>query len=185
MPNPLLRARMNQSGVATNRPVPVEPVPETVDGDNWPYRGIVDHGVDATNKPQLDPITNEVDTTGKAKPYTYEVQHAEPDPIPVRIVRTDFGREFREFWTDRITVTTDRPVSLLGRDENRVTVRLMNTDTTNTVYIASSAGDLALRGYPLMPGKDLTVTGEMAVYAIANGASCVLAMYAETVVPER
>lgn len=189
MPNPLFRVQRNTSKTNVKRPEPIEPVPEKVHGQNLPYRGInQEHGVEP-NVPSEEPDAYMVDVTGSAKPVNiYMKPEKAVEPVPVKIVRDDneTGREYRQFWTDRYTVT-DRPTQVFGRDDQRVTSRLLNTDAAKTVYIASNPADLSMRGYPLGPGKELTINGEMPVYAIAavTGDSSILGVYVETVVPEQ
>lgn len=189
MPNPLIRlgSAVQSRAADAKRPKPIDPVLEEVDGDNNPYRGLyTDHGVEPTDKPQINPDTFTVDVTGHAKPIAvYEKETPEPDPIPVKVVQSS-GREYRRFWTDRLSVQNGTQV--LGRDDQRVTARLVNIDPAKTIYVGSSNEDLAQRGYPLGPGKELTIAGEMPVWvSSADGTQLVgaLGMYVETVVPER
>lgn len=184
--NPLLSVQTNTSKTNVQRPEPVTPVMESIDGQNLAWRGVnVDHGVTPTDKSEL-PDTYEVDVSGNAKSVDiYSPPEKEENPIPVFVVNGKTAREYRAFWTDRRTVT-DGVSSLLGRDDQRVTARIRNMDTTKTVWIASNFGDLAMRGYPLVPGVELTVAGEMPIYvASADGTPVTIGLYVETVIPER
>jgi hypothetical protein len=183
--NPLLMTNMNRSKTNVERPTPVTPEMEVVEGHNLPWRGInSDHGV-KPNDDSVNPDPYSVDVSGTAKHVDmYEKPEHETNPIPVYIVNSTTAREYREFWTDRRTVT-DGVSSLLGRDNNRVTARLRNTDAAKTMYVASNFADLALRGYPLAPGTELTIAGEMPVYVCTtDGTAATVGMYVETVVPE-
>lgn len=184
MPNPLMRLGTPvQSRSQTDRPSPITPLMEEVEGTNNPYRGLEDHGVDPNSKAH-DPDTSTVDVTGRSKPGTVYIVQKEPEtPVPVKIVQ-DSGREYREFWTDRLAVSNS--VQLLGRDDHRVSSRVQNVDAAKTVWIASGRDDLALRGWPLGPGKELSINGEMSVYAQSvDGTQVTVALYVETVVSER
>lgn len=185
MPNPFFKGQLNTSRTRVERPRPVMPVPEQYAGDNNPYRGIEAHGVEANARPAIDPDTSAIDIEN-ARPVPYEPFEKEETPVPVRIIRGegDTGREYRQFWTDRRSVT-DGVSPLLGRDDNRVTATITNTDAAKTVYIASNFADLAQRGYPLSPGKDRTIAGEMPVFvSSADGTAVIIGMYVETTVKE-
>lgn len=183
MPNPFSRSQLVTSKTNVERPKPITPVLERVQGENHPYRGLEDHGVDNVYDP-TDPVTNTVDIDGRPVKIEYVPEEKIPEPVPVRIVQ-ESSREYRQFWTDRITLSDGRS-SILGRDNNRITARVVNTDAAKTVWIASNNADLALRGYPLGPGKELPISGEMPVYAMAtDGTGVVLGLYVETSVPER
>lgn len=184
MPNPFARTQLNTSkSRTTERPEPLTPVMEHVAGENHAWRGLEDHGVDDVDL-GIDPATNTVNIDGRNVLVEYEGEPKIVDPVPVYIV-AETSREYRQFWTDRFT-TTDGLSSMLGRDDRRISARVVNTDDAKTVYIASSTADLAQRGYPLEPGRELEIRSEMPVYAIAaDGTNVTVGLYVETVVPER
>lgn len=188
MPNPFSDPRYGMRGfsasraAATNRPEPITPVVESYAGVNETWRGIEDHGVKPEYDP-ADPETNTVDINGRPVVFDYEQAPLIQEPVPVRIVQ-EAGREFRTFWTDRVTLSTGIS-SLLGRDDRRVKALIINTDAAKTVWVASSTADLVQRGYPLGPGKELNISGEMPVYAVAtDGSGVIVGLYVETTVPE-
>lgn len=184
MPNPFARTQINTSkNQGTERPEPLTPVMERIHDENHPWRGTEDHGVDDVHD-YVDPVTSTVDIDGRPTHIDYEPEPTIVEPVPVYLVQ-ESSREYRQFWTDRFT-TTDGRSSMLGRDNNRVTALVLNTEGAKTVWIASNPADLALRGYPLGPGKELRINGEMPVYAIASdGTNVTVGLYVETVVPER
>jgi hypothetical protein len=178
MPNPLLRlGTTNQSKKAKERPVPVEPVLEDYDGDNNPYRGTQTHGVEPTSpERQYDN-----GRTHEREPLVYKAEKEPADPIAVRVV----GEQSSErpiFRTDRYTLTASQPAQLLGWDDRRQSVKITNVSDTETVRIASNGDDLNIRGYPLDPGKDLTLSrgGQSPIYAVADADGVTVALLWET-----
>lgn len=183
MANPLLQTQRNTSKNKTERPQAITPVMESYAGENNTWRGIETHGVEPIYDP-ADPNTFSVDINGRPTLIEYEDLPKDVPVVPVKIVQ-DTMREYRQFWTDRVTLTDGRS-SILGRDDRRVTARIVNTDAAKTVWVASSPADLQLRGYPIAPGQTLTINGEMPVYAVASdGSPVVVGVYVETTVPER
>lgn len=183
MPSPFHRVQLATSKNKVERPEPITPVVESYAGNNNAWRGIQDHGVTPEYDP-ADPTTYTVDINGRHVPIKYEKPPVIDEPIPVRIVQ-DAGREFRTGYTDRITIG-DRSVQVLGRDDTRIKASLLNTDSAKTVWIAFEQADLSLRGYPLLPGKELSVTVETDVWAIsADGTNVTVGIYVEKSVPEK
>jgi len=128
-----------------NYPTQVQKVPTPEPRDT--YRGVMAHGVapefhDAHERHdrELGPsdIKPLVPTYAGAKP-------APPVPVPVYIVSQRGGpRPLRIATTKHLTVPgfNNDPQCLVGKDFNRTKVRIMNTDATNAVRIASSPGEL-------------------------------------------
>lgn len=170
MPNPFFRGITNTSKRPT-RPEPITPVMEQYSGENNAWRGIEDHGV-TPEFDSADPITSTVDVNGRPTPITYEDPEKIADPIPVRIVQSG-SREYRVFWTDRVTLK-DMPTEIIGRDDDRSSVTILNTDAAKTIWIANDQTELVMRGYPLGPGKEKTIGTEMPIYAIATDSSAVV-----------
>lgn len=185
MPSPFLRTQLN-IGKKPVRPEPLTPTPENYAGENQTWRGIQDHGVTPQYDPS-DPETYTVDVNGRKVPIKYEPPESEPDPIPVRIVQST-AREYRRFQTDRLSVraNTGLPTQLVGKDDNRVNIKVVNPSADKTVYIANEATDLLLRGYPLGPGKEWSSITEEDVWAIsADTTDVVVGITVDKVVPER
>lgn len=160
MPNPFMRlGTPSMSKAADERPHAVPPVPEEYVGDNNPYRGIENHGVEPTGKPLADIEYDE------EVPGFYEAVKEEPDPIPVRIVNVS-GRELHRFntWQDRIQAGTVRAVA--GRNTARNSIVILNTGT-DTIYIGSSESVASYTGFPVNAGGTLSLNTEDAIYAYA------------------
>lgn len=169
MPNPLATpVSVFRNRFSTSRE-PQAPVPEnTYEGDNIPYRGIEDHGVDGGKQEPYPDYATGHDEAGRHVPV-YEPEPASPEPVPVYVVRQEgSGMELRRWRTQRITVSarTDAlQTQIVGRSEQRTTVTFVNTDATRTVWIGPDRDLLASDGFPLGPGKDRTITSEDGFYA--------------------
>lgn len=113
MPNPLLKLGngANRGHKPPDRPEPIDPIPEHYVGSNHPYRGIEDHGVADTVKP------DEFDGYDGTRDAYYELQEPPKDVVPVRIVN-ESARE-RKIIRARSTVLSDQPVQILGRNPQR------------------------------------------------------------------
>lgn len=170
MPNPLLRMTA-RSKTNTDRPVAIAPVPEEYEGHNNPYRGTEEHGVTPNTQPH-DPDVYGVDPDNPNQGHLVKIEMSdkEPDPIPVRVVQ-EYKRELRRFGSDRISLdfTTvnnpaGRPIELLGRSDSRSSVKLINLDGTNTILVSNTREEINVRGYPLLPGKELSLTTEDPIF---------------------
>jgi len=167
------------------RPDRVQPVPEHVEGPEFPYRGSETHGVDPTADPNAyyeNTEWDDADDTEDPLPPLPEV-----DPIPVRIVQRD-ARERTEFRVQRFSVT-DQVINLVGRHELRKNMRIrvhaFETDgiTANTdpVYIGADNGVKSYTGFEIAAGtteRDLTSTEDF--WAICNpGTAVEISIYYE------
>ena len=173
MPNPLTRLTVRPPGTNPNRPRAITPVPEHVEGTNFPWRGPEEHGVTPNAKPH-DPDVYGVDPEDPHTHTIVTVDHPEkvPDPIPVRIVQ-EFGKEYREFGTDRLSLDfttannpSNRAVELVGRADDRTAVRIRNCDAANILLIGTSREETAMRGYPVYPGQEIALVTESPVFAV-------------------
>lgn len=170
MPNPLARITYRPPGTNPARPRAIAPVPEHVEGQNFAWRGMEEHGVEPTGK-SVDPETYEVDDSEKVITTIAEPVEI-PDPIPVTIVQK-YRQEYREFGSDRVSLdfTTGgnlagRAYELLGRDNDRISVRVKNCDASNIVLIGTTREEVTMRGYPLDPGESTTIVSESPIYVV-------------------
>lgn len=162
------------------RPEPIPPVPEEqYRDDNNAYRGVDVHGVDGAKAEAEDYWGLE------GRPVVvYADEPKEETVVPVRIVSGESSREFRRFRTDRRSVD-GTPSEIVGRNDERRSLKITNMSADKTVYVASDRADLALTGYPLAAGKEFTTTSEDAVYMVsADGTSVLLAILSEYTVSE-
>lgn len=179
MPNPLVRLGPPvQSKNKVDRPRPTMPVMDDPAGDNHPYRGTESHGVADTVRPH-DPDTYGVDGDHPdGIPVALEVQpEKEPAPVPVRVVE-EYRRERHYFSSDRIRLdfTTannpaNRAVQLVGRDDNRVALHIINYDDNLAMLIGSTREETLMRGFVLAPLATITLRTEEPVYVIAVNAT--------------
>lgn len=178
MPNPLMRAgRTNTShgntavypDSITEHPEPATPIAETYAGDNNPYRGTEQHGVEDNNEPHPTPgyTTRNVPVRTDPPPPNY-------DPIPVRIVE-EGGREIRSMRTVVMFAPNSGNAALiLGRDENRTFARFKNPDEAQVIYInhnPHTVDSAAMNGFPVGPGEHYETQTQEEVYASAPGGS--------------
>lgn len=173
MPNPLTSsAPLNTSQGAQREPV--TPVVENYAGNNIPYRGVVDHGVDAG---EVDPHRPVLWDDGRAVEQEL-VEDDDTPVVPVRIVNQQSAREFRTFRTSPSYAggaTYGRARQILGQDENRNSARIRNTSETETVWIGESPETAnSLAGYPILPGESETLAAHSAVYASTEQADDLL-----------
>ena len=160
MPNPFMRiGTPSVSKKADDRPHAVEPIPEEYVGENNPYRGIQDHGVEPTGKPIGGPDYED------DIPAFYEEVKPDADPVPVRIVSAG-GRELRRFntWQEAVAAGTVRMIA--GRNNARNSIVILNTGT-DTIYVGSSESVASYTGFPVGAGGTLSLNTEDAVYAYA------------------
>jgi hypothetical protein len=121
MPNPLLKLGngANRGQRAPDRPQPVQPVPEHYAGSNHPYRGIEDHGVTDTVKPDDDMSYD------GARDAFFEIEPPAPDVVPVRIVQQDGQRSRRKCRTRQVPFNVDDPpTQILSRNDRRISARI-------------------------------------------------------------
>lgn len=191
MPNPLTRLLQTPSKTATDRPSPIPPRLESVEGQNFAYRGTETHGVTPTAKSE-DPLTDDafdaLNPDGRAV-FVPAIDHPkDEDPIPVRIV-TEFKREIKAFSTDRRIAVWNRADEIVGRDENRISLTIKNISSDKALFIGYSRETIFLTGYPLYASQERTLTTEDPVYVAAWGTSdadnCDYAWIVEYVKPDQ
>ena len=172
MPNPLLRMPYRPSKTNTDRPHEIAPEVEHVSGDNNPYRGLEPHGVEPNAKPH-DPNTYGVDPNNPNQGHIVNLEEPPviPEPVPVRVVNT-YKEELRRLGTDRFnldfTAATNpaaRPAELCGRSTDRATVRIRNCDAANIVLVAGTREDIAMKGFPIYPGQEVSLETEDPLFA--------------------
>lgn len=154
---------------------PLEPLPEAYVGDNNPYRGIEQHGVEADTRPQGVPGYGD----------TVAVQFMEPaplqDPVPV-IVVNESPKELHSWDTTPFTVT-ERMMQVMGRDERRTSLVITN-EGPNTVYLAPRPTSGTYMGFPLAMDATLSLDTEDEVWGVCaaseTGTLRVLWEYAKT-----
>lgn len=144
-----------------DRPDRVKPVPDEIEGPNFPYRGAQTHGVDQS--PGSDPEryyeNEEWDDGASASEMGYLPDDKIDEPVPVRIVSAT-GKERRDWRATRVTVG-DVAQQILGRHDKRlrtvITVHpVLNDGTTaNTdpIYIGNDAGLRPYTGYRIAAGN--------------------------------
>lgn len=145
---------------------PQTPRTERVAGSVFAYRGQELHGVPMTGTPDL------YDEVPDGETVLVEELPPEPDPIPVRIVKSG-GRELSRWRTQRAYAGDDAS-ALIGRDESRNTLRIRNLSSTagDRVWIAPDQGQAnSAFGYPLDPGVEITLNTEDPVFVRRDSAS--------------
>lgn len=168
MRNPFLAPQRNQSREEDTPKRGLTPIPDNPAGDNVPYRGVVDHGVDWDESQSRD-----VPGYGDREVVTYEEPPNEPEPVPVRIVE-EGSRERRRVRTVRAyaggsTVGTSR--AILGEDDMRTRARIKNLHATKQVFISDTLMDFTgvfLNGYPLAPGESYETYSHEPLYAVVD-----------------
>lgn len=141
MPSPF-HFPMNTSRRTDTDREPLAPVPEEYEGFNNPYRGTEPHGVEPTVEPS--PVPGHA----SGRIVEYDEPLPEPEPVPVVVVNTG-ARELRRnrFYQPRANVGAAS--QLVGRDEQRITVKLKNMGAS-TVYISDDQSTAnANHGWPL------------------------------------
>lgn len=144
--------------------VPVlKPEVEHVAGKVFPYRGTEQHGVSDPNIKIDYPDETWPDTTIAA----FEEHKPDPEPVPVKIVRTG-AREIRD-WRTRQTVVTGTPILVVGRNLDRTTVRIRNTSATIVAYIGNTVSVSAISGYPIAANSEsIPITTSEEIYGISG-----------------
>lgn len=164
MPSPF-HFPMNQSRrhMADDRE-PVPPIPEAYEGDNNPYRGTEAHGVAPTVEPR--PVPGHA----SGRVVEFDPPLPEPEPIPVVVVNTG-ARELRRsrFYQPRANILN--PTQLVGRDEQRITVKVKNLGAT-TIYISDDASTAnAQHGWPLAQNEVFEQDTQDELWALSTHAT--------------
>lgn len=168
MPNPLLSARPRVTSKPPPSDLAVTPVPEEYEGDNNPYRGTQQHGVEPTADPRPTPGWSE------GRPVMYDPPMEEPEPLPV-VIRSQHGRELRR---SRHTHTyapanTANPRQVVGRDEDRTKVIIINLSSQRVWVGDTPETATSMHGWPLEADAANTYesTTQDALYALSSDAS--------------
>lgn len=183
MPNPFLSAtQLNRTKRnMTDRPTPETPRPESYVGENNPYRGTNDHGVESASHPEFFTGYEEM----HSGEYRDEPHHVEA--IPVIIVHSG-ARELRQFRVGiEFVDSTNGLVARLiaGRNDARTELRITNNGA-GLVYYGETESVTPYTGYPVPAGKEVIFRGEVAVWFVAAaGTSAPLAIHEEYTVVER
>lgn len=148
----------------------ITPVPESVEGVNFDWRGQEQHGVPVTNgstHPQ-DPRTAFMHTVDAE-----HVEHPHPvTPVLVKVVHED-GQETRA-WRVINTAATGAPSMILNRMDTRTKLSLFNLGAA-TVFINCDNGVSPINGYPILAntGIPFEMETQSAVWAVsADGTTC-------------
>lgn len=161
MPNPIIRRHPLRTSKTPGRTEPIPPQMEAAEGDNIPYRGIVDHGVPVAHT--FHDFAGYEDTEeGSDKEY-----EKEPDPIPVRIV-TAGGRELRRArtWQDIVPdTTTVRKIA--GRNEARTSIVIYNNSAA-LVWVGFTESVTAYTGFPVNNAGTLSLKCENEIFAVGT-----------------
>lgn len=159
----------------------LEPVPEVYSGNNNPYRGIEQHGIDAGTEPSP--------TQGYGDTIAVELAPEEPlqDPVPV-IVVNESAREQKDWSVQNwpIDNVDPRPVMIAGLDVRRVSLKLRNTGTNSAYLNKNAEGASPAWGWELKANETIDLDAQTPVWAnvdvsTANSAMVqTLAIYSET-----
>lgn len=142
-----------------DRPDRVKPVPDEIEGPNFPYRGSQTHGVDLS--PGTDPegyYENEHWDDGATEPGYLPDDKIE-EPVPVRVVAST-GKERRDWRATRVSVG-DVAQQILGRHDKRMRTVISvhpvandgTTANTDPIYIGNDAGLRPYTGYRISAGN--------------------------------
>lgn len=157
-----------------DRPDRVKPVPDEIEGPNFPYRGAQTHGVDQGPNPNDYYENEQWDDGASATEMGYLPDDKIEEPVPVRIVSAT-GKERRDWRATRVVVT-DQAQMILGRHDKRlrtvITVHPFAADettaNTNPIYIGNDAGLRQYTGYRIGAGTTFdTLMSTEDVWAIA------------------
>lgn len=136
-----------------NRPDRVKPIPEKVEGENFPYRGDNDHGVAPSKGVNSEDYYEHDEWADGPAVIPVVKPEPEPEPVAVRIVQKT-ARERRDWRAGQFTVQ-DFGQQLLGRLDKRLTVRIVNNSSDTNVYIGHDSGVRPYTGFILEPKKDI------------------------------
>lgn len=172
MPNPLMRMMQRPSKTPTDRPQPIPPVPESYAGTNFAWRGTETHGV-ATTQGTMDPEgigfdADSPDHRATFVPIDPNDEAHDERPIPVRIVQ-EYKREIRRWSADRRTAVPGQVDPVVGRDEDRTRFLIRNISTAKVLYVGNEAATVALMGYRLDAGQEISLATEEPVFVTTTG----------------
>lgn len=136
------------------RPDRVQPVPEKVEGENFPYRGNETHGVASTGGVDPEGYYEHDQWSDGDDPRVLKPE-AEIEPVPVRVVQKT-SHERRDWRSGQYTVQ-DFGQQIVGRHEKRLTLTITNNSVDTNVYLGHDSGVRPYTGYILAPGKSTPV----------------------------
>lgn len=149
----------NGQAKSPDRPDMVKPVPDEIDGPNFPYRGYETHGVDEGpgSADSEAYYANEQWDDGATEPG-YLADEKVEEPVPVRLVAAT-GRERRDWRATRVPVG-DYPQQILGRHDKRTRVVISVhpvladgvTVNADPIYLGNDAGLRPYTGYRIGAG---------------------------------
>jgi hypothetical protein len=115
------------------------------------------------------PLADEDVEGGKvATSNFYEPPTEDVAPVPVRIVE-EATHEYSQ-WRAYQTFVTGTVSRVVPRKERRQRVTIQNVSTSDRVWIGHDNGVTPISGYPLGGGRDVELTGEGEVWAVADTA---------------
>ncbi|HEY1213265.1 MAG TPA: hypothetical protein VGE93_06500 [Bryobacteraceae bacterium] len=171
-PNTGMRVNQEHTSHPLERVLRDTPRDEHVEGVNFPYRGLEQHGVEYAEE-----IPEELEGTPSKKdldlvlPPHYAPRPHHPEPVPVKIV-TGADSELRMFQTDQFTIndgTVNGPLMIMGRQLNRHHFVIRNMDAANNVYIGNSASVTPNTGFQIAPNTTFVkMETTQAVYAVTE-----------------
>lgn len=165
MPNPLIRGGpANTSREEMTDRTPIAPELEYYEGTNLPYRGVMYHGVEPTER------YNPPDGYSGEVAVVYEPPPPEQEPVPVRIVDNSSRFRIVARADNRILNydVTQRPTQLLPYEENRLRVKIVNVNTFFRVELGFSDQIRDFNGsYPL-GATDIELTTKEAIFVLVS-----------------
>ena len=150
------------------------PVPDTIAGNNLPYRGNVDHGVPGPDVESTDEAHYHM-----GRPVEYEDEPKPIDAVPVRIVGQS-SREIRRFHVGNHIIDNTQVRQIAPRGESRLSVKIANLSADQTIFIGPDATISAYAGgYPIGPGKDISLVSTEPIYAVGTATPANVAVLIE------
>lgn len=151
------------------RTLRAEPQEYAEEGVNFPYRGVEEHGV-----PFKGTIPDELEGSPDKNPDLVLPPHLaepmpEPEAVPVRVVN-DY-RVCRLPWmADQFNLTAnEKPLMIVGRQDNREYVVVRNHDATNPIFIGPDPNVKTTTGF-IVPAGSAThrIKTTEALYAVSG-----------------
>jgi hypothetical protein len=152
MPSPFLRLgqkNTSDESMTPDRPHPTDPILETYEGSNHPYRGIEIHGVEDN----ADPSNPQMEWADGTRKVIYDEDKPSIDPVPVRIV-AEGGDERRRLRTWNYVLTAGQVARVAQMNTNRSKIRIKNT-AAFAVFIGDTESVASYTGYPLAQNESL------------------------------
>lgn len=145
-----------------------EPRAEDYAGDNNPYRGIQNHGVDPSTPP------SEVPGWDGAALVPVEPDEPPQEPVPVRIVQ-ESAHEI-DMWngTTFFLNKGNEPTLVAGRHEHRTSLNITNEGPDPVFLHPDNNGTVALAAVRIISGGSFSLDNGAEVYAFVDGATTAL-----------